>query len=65
MVIRRHPEQLGPTDLHDGYSRQKLRQDCAVNNNRKGVALNFMACWCLGGRLEGDAVSIPVNLIYH
>lgn len=69
MVIRRHPEQLGPTDLRDSYSRQKLKQDCVVNNNRKGVTLNFMACWYVGGagggrRLGDDAVSIPVNLTY-
>lgn len=65
MVIRRHPEQLGPSDLRDSYSRQKLKQDCIVNNLRKGVTLNFMACWYVGGRLEDDAVTIPVNLIYH
>lgn len=53
MVIRRHPEQLGPTDLRDSYSRQKLKQDCVVNNNRKGVTLNFMACWYVEGDIRG------------
>lgn len=53
VVIRRHPEQLGPTDLRDSYSRQKLKQDCVVNNNRKGVTLNFMACWYVEGDIRG------------
>lgn len=53
VVIRRHPEQLGSTDLRDGYSRQKPKQDCIVNNNRKGVTLNFMACWYVWGEIRG------------
>lgn len=52
-VIRRHPEQLDLTDLRDSYSRQKLKQDCIVNNNRKGGTLNFMACWYVGGEIRG------------
>lgn len=53
MVIRRHPEQLGPTDRRDGYSRQKLKPGLCCKQQQKGGCTKLYGLLVSWGEIRG------------